>query len=321
MSQSVGFLKRRLFRGGVILVLGVVILSILDDLLTLQIIPEAIAQDSSEIYKRVYNGWKWWHVYCYRCHGVDAISTTLAPNLTDPNRKLTDEEFLQIVRDGTPQKGMPAWNQLLDDRQITEVHTYVRARTEKLLPRGRPDEVGPNGGPWVPPPDWLAANSASVAKGPGVIASPPAAEWTPYIQGNPKIGEALFHNLQGKAACARCHVVNGKGKAVGPDLTNIGKKPPQYLVESILNPSAKIVPGYESVQIVTKKGRRITGIEKNEDNSIVQVVDSQGELHTVLKDEIQQNEKSAISLMPDNFQKTLTVQDFHDLLAYLLMLK
>jgi putative heme-binding domain-containing protein len=320
MSQSVGFLKRRLFRGGVILVLGVVILSILDDLLTLQIIPEAIAQDSSEIYKRVYNGWKWWHVYCFRCHGVDAIGTALAPNLTDPNRKLTDGEFLQIVRNGTPQKGMPAWNQLLSDQQITEIYTYIRARTEKLLPRGRPDEVGPNGGPWVPPAGWVPAISTS-ARAPEAIAAAPAVRWTPYIQGNPKVGEALFHNLQGKAACGRCHVVNGKGKAVGPDLTNIGKKPPQYLVESILNPSAKIVPGYESVQIVTKKGRRIKGIEKNEDNSTVQVVDSQGELHAVLKDEIQQNEKSTTSLMPDNFQNTLTVQDFHDLLAYLLMLK
>jgi putative heme-binding domain-containing protein len=109
--------------------------------------------------------------------------------------------------------------------------------------------------------------------------------------------------------------------AVGPDLTNIGKKPPQYLVESILNPSAQIVPGYESVQIVTKKGRHITGIKKNEDDSTVQVIDSQGKLYTILKDEIQQNEKSTTSLMPDNIQKTLTVQDFHDLLAYLLMLK
>ena len=116
-------------------------------------------------------------------------------------------------------------------------------------------------------------------------------------------------------------MVNGKGKAVGPDLTNIGKKPPPYLVESILNPSAQIVPGYESVQIVTRKGRRITGIKQNEDNSMLQLVDSQGKLYTVLKDEIQQDAKCTTSLMPDNFQTTLTVQDFHDLLAYLLMLK
>ena len=321
MSLSCRSLKSRILRGGAILVLAGVLHWILDNFVNLQIVREATAQGSSEVYKRVYDGWKWWHVYCYRCHGVDAVGTALAPNLTDPNRKLTYEEFLQIVRNGTPQKGMPAWDQLLNDKQITEVYAYVRARSDKLLPRGRPDEVGPNGGPWVPPAGWLVGASTSAAKAPETIAVPAATEWTPYIQGNPKVGEALFRNLQGKAACGRCHMVNGKGTAVGPDLTNIGKKPPQYLVESILKPSAQIAPGYESVQIVTKKGRHITGIKKNEDDSTVQVIDSQGKLYIILKDEIQQNEKSTTSLMPDNFQKTLTVQDFHDLLAYLLVLK
>jgi putative heme-binding domain-containing protein len=315
------YLKRRLLRGGVVLVLGVTVLLILDSLLDLPIIREGTAQDSSEIYKRVYNGWKWWHVYCYRCHGVDAIGTALAPNLTDSNRKLGEQEFLQLVRNGTPQKGMPAWDQLLNDQQITEVYTYVRARTENLLPRGRPDEVGPNGGPWIPPAGWVAGVSTSAAKAPEAIAAPPVAQWAPYIQGNPEVGKALFHDLQGKAACARCHVADGKGKAVGPDLSKIGQKPPQYLVESVLNPSAQIVPGYESIQTVTKKGRHIRGIKKKEDSSMMQVVDSQGTLFTVQKEEIQQNEKSTTSLMPDNFRNTLTIQDFHDLLAYLLMLK
>jgi putative heme-binding domain-containing protein len=323
MTQSVSWrsLKWRILRGGVILALAGVVHWILDNFVNLQIVRQATAQDSSEVYKRVYDGWKWWHVYCYRCHGVDAVGTALAPNLTDPKRKLTYEEFLKIVRNGTLQKGMPAWDQLLNDKQIAEIYTYLRARTEKLLPPGRPDEVGPNGGPWVPPAGWDAAISTSAVKPSQATAAPAAAEWIPYTQGNPKVGDALFHNLQGKAACGRCHMVNGRGKAVGPDLTKIGQKPPQYLVESILNPSGQIVPGYESIQIITKKGRHITGIKKNEDDSTVQVIDSQGKLYTILKDEIQQNEKSTTSLMPDNFQKTLTVQDFHDLLAYLLVLK
>ncbi|MCI0628749.1 MAG: beta-propeller fold lactonase family protein [Acidobacteria bacterium] len=120
---------------------------------------ETAAQDSSEVYKRVYNGWKWWHVYCYRCHGADALGSTLAPNLSDPSRKITSQEFLYTTRNGAPQKGMPAWNQLLDDNQITDLYTYVRARTERVLPPGRPDEVGANGGPWIPPEGWPTALS------------------------------------------------------------------------------------------------------------------------------------------------------------------
>ena len=112
------------------------------------------AQATSGTYKSVYDGWKWWHVYCYRCHGVDAVGTTNAPNLTDPNRKLSSAEFLKIVQHGSPDKGMQAWDKLLDAKQIGEIHLYVQARTDKVLPAGRPDEVGPNHGPWVPPSGW-----------------------------------------------------------------------------------------------------------------------------------------------------------------------
>jgi mono/diheme cytochrome c family protein len=108
----------------------------------------------SAAYQDVYNGWKWWHVYCYRCHGTNAIAATTAPDLIDPNRKLTPAAFLKIVRNGAPDKGMQAWDKLLDDKQIAQIQLYVRARTDQVLPPGRPDEVGPNGGRWVPPPGW-----------------------------------------------------------------------------------------------------------------------------------------------------------------------
>ena len=109
---------------------------------------------SSAVYQDVYNGWKWWHVYCYRCHGTNAIAVATAPDLIDPNRRLSPAAFLKIVRDGSPEKGMQAWDKLLDGKQIAQIHLYVRARSDKVLPPGRPDEVGPKGGPWVPPAGW-----------------------------------------------------------------------------------------------------------------------------------------------------------------------
>ncbi len=175
MSKPVGCrdLKERILRGRDLVVL-VALVSILGPFVNL---PGVRAQDSSEVYKRVYNGWKWWHVYCYRCHGADALGSTLAPNLSDPSRKITYEEFLQTTRNGSPQKGMPGWKQLLDDKQVTDLYTYVRARTERVLPPGRPDEVGGNGGPWTPPEGWPKAES--VALGPassptGALAAAPS---------------------------------------------------------------------------------------------------------------------------------------------------
>lgn len=114
------------------------------------------ATAKSDTYRDVYQGWKWWHVYCYRCHGVDALGTPNAPNLTDPMEKFTRAEFMRIVRSGVPNTAMQAWTKLLDDKQIGQVYLYVRARADKALPAGRPDEVGPNGGQWVPPDAWRA---------------------------------------------------------------------------------------------------------------------------------------------------------------------
>ena len=109
---------------------------------------------SQELYQSVYSGWKWWHVYCYRCHGTNASGTTLAPNLTDPQEKMPLMAFKTVVKTGSADGQMQAWDKLLDDKQIAQLFDYVRARADKVLPPGRPDEVGPKGGAWVPPAGW-----------------------------------------------------------------------------------------------------------------------------------------------------------------------
>ena len=68
--------------------------------------PGKAAIAPADTYREIYQGWKWWHVYCYRCHGVDALGTTTAPNLTDPTGKVTRAEFLRIVRNGVPKTAL-----------------------------------------------------------------------------------------------------------------------------------------------------------------------------------------------------------------------
>ena len=114
----------------------------------------APAPQASDVYKDVYNGWKWWHVYCYRCHGMNAVGGNLAPNLIDPNEKITLKDFLVRVKNGSADGTMQPWDKLLDDKQITQLYSYVKARRDKVLPPGRPDEVGPNGGVWIVPKNW-----------------------------------------------------------------------------------------------------------------------------------------------------------------------
>jgi cytochrome c553 len=67
--------------------------------------------------------------------------------------------------------------------------------------------------------------------------------------GDAKRGEDLFHNSP-VAACASCHMVNGKGGDVGPILDGIAVRADKaYLLESLMEPNAKFAKGFENMTI------------------------------------------------------------------------
>lgn len=149
-----------------------------------------------------------------------------------------------------------------------------------------------------------------------------AEAWTPYVPGDPKAGEGLFFAADSNAGCGKCHLINGKGGTVGPELTGVaGTRDPKFIVESILEPSKVIASGYEPVLLITKDGQYITGVIKKEDASVIEVADSQTQVHRIPKSQIQQRSPQKASLMPGNFGEILTVQELHDLLAFLLAQK
>ena len=106
----------------------------------LQGIPESKAQETSQVSDVVMNGWRWFHVYCFRCHGVDALGSSIAPNLRESIKALSHDEFIQVIREGRPEKGMQAWNVLLDESQMEDIYQYVMERSTGRLKPGRPDE-------------------------------------------------------------------------------------------------------------------------------------------------------------------------------------
>ena len=101
----------------------------------------------SEIYKSVYNGWKWWHVYCFRCHGEDAMNPILpaAPDLrwslSPTGKAFPHDSFVNTALNGRLDKGMPAWKVMLDTAAIEELYTYVKARSDGWLKPGRPHRL------------------------------------------------------------------------------------------------------------------------------------------------------------------------------------
>ena len=147
------------------------------------------------------------------------------------------------------------------------------------------------------------------------------AAWEPYMQGDPEVGEALFFDTKSNAGCAKCHTVKDKGEKIGPELTTVaGTRTPQFLIESIIKPSAVIASGFEPYLVITTDGEYITGVKKFEDEEWIEIATADGEIIELPKDEIETISPQTTSIMP-SFAKTLNMEEFHDILSYLLRLQ
>jgi len=139
-----------------------------------------------------------------------------------------------------------------------------------------------------------------------------------YIAGDPARGEQIFFDPDSPAPCIKCHTVKGQGGKVGPELTNVaGSRTQQYIVESILEPSKVIASGFEPFLVTTKVGDFITGVKKGEDTESFEILDDQGEVRKIPKSEIEEIVPQKISIMPGNFREVLTIEQFHDIVAFL----
>jgi putative heme-binding domain-containing protein len=138
-------------------------------------------------------------------------------------------------------------------------------------------------------------------------------------RGNAQTGETIY---SGKGGCGGCHMVNGKGGRLGPDLSRIGvARSRAALVREIRNASEYIPRGFEPVSVVMRDGRQIKGARKNEDSFSVQIMDTNEQLLTFLKKDLREVIDEKKSLMPDYGTDKLTDAELDDLLAYLRTLR
>ena len=144
--------------------------------------------------------------------------------------------------------------------------------------------------------------------------------------GNPEHGKQLFIGASG---CSTCHMIQGKGGRLGPDLTTVGaSRSVEYLVESVRNPSRRLAQGileamkefpeeYESVSVVTADGTKLSGVLLNQDQFTLQMLDTREQLRLFEKAELRSFETRRESAMPVYDQKALSDKDLQDLIAYL----
>jgi putative heme-binding domain-containing protein len=139
--------------------------------------------------------------------------------------------------------------------------------------------------------------------------------------GDPERGRAVFFNAE-KSQCVKCHRVADQGERIGPELTGLGGRFSRiYITESILAPGRAIAASFHTSTVVLESGKAITGIKIAEDETSITLADNQGQKHTIAKAEIEEQQPSPLSTMPDGLEKRISEAEFVDLVAYLASLK
>ncbi len=132
------------------------------------------------------------------------------------------------------------------------------------------------------------------------------------LSGDTKHGGEIFQQR-----CTICHLLDGAGHDVGPNLTALREKPADYWLKNILDPNAVVEPATAATILELKDGRSLAGIIKAETATSFSVAMPGGALETILRTDLKARSAAPTSLMPEGLEGGLSNQDVADLLAFL----
>jgi methanol metabolism-related c-type cytochrome len=94
-----------------------------------------------------YSGFRRYHADCHVCHGPDGMGSSFGPALIESLKKLSYEDFLDVVTNGrknvttSSENVMPSFG--LNPNVmcfVDDIYAYLKARSDGVLPRGRPEK-------------------------------------------------------------------------------------------------------------------------------------------------------------------------------------
>jgi putative heme-binding domain-containing protein len=225
-------------------------------------------------------GHHYFYSNCGVCHGFNAQGGDKGPRLNTGEFRhgSSDAELFRTITQGVPGTIMPG--SALSPQEVWSIIVYLRSHV-------------------------MAARSG--------------------VKGEAAAGKAFFW---GKGRCGECHLVKGAGGVLGPDLSRIGAiRTAAYLAVKVRDPSKELSTGLRepnadyivpiansTVTVVTRGGRRIRGVPKNEDTFSLQMLGTDNELHLFRKSDLKEIVHEQKSLMPSY---TLGESELNDLIAYL----
>jgi methanol metabolism-related c-type cytochrome len=104
-----------------------------------------VIKDDGTVDWYVYSGYRRYHADCHVCHGPDGMGSSFAPALAESLKKLSYEQFLEVVVNGrknptlAADKVMPSFGENANVMCfVDDLYAYLKARADGKLDRGRP---------------------------------------------------------------------------------------------------------------------------------------------------------------------------------------
>lgn len=130
-------------------------------------------------------------------------------------------------------------------------------------------------------------------------------------------GDAVRGKIHFQTLCANCHTLFGEGNKVGPELTGADRRDREFLILSIVDPSAVVRNEYVAQIAALNDGRLLTGLIVDSTPATVTLVDAKNERAVLQRSQIESLTASRQSLMPEKILDVLDEQQIRDLIAYL----
>jgi len=123
------------------------------------------------------------------------------------------------------------------------------------------------------------------------------------------------------ALCQACHVINGQGGLIGPNLSGAGAMGMEAVIRNIIEPNAAIEAAYRIFQVKLKAGEVIEAFHVSEDATAYVIRQAGGADRRIPKAEVSSAKYLRRSLMPEGLLDGFTDEQVTDLFTYLKTLK
>ena len=223
--------------------------------------------------------------HCTPCHGAGGSSGTSGPAIVSGDRLdigVSDAQTFNIIKNGVA--GTPMSPRQMAEPDIWKIVTYIHALRGAAIDNPLPGDVAH--------------------------------------------GEQVFW---GKGQCGSCHMMSGKGGLTAPDLSNIaGTRKASSISDALTRQQHRVygsggahlqalpaMDSYLPVYVTTADGKIIEGVLLNEDSYSLQMIGTDNQLHLFDRATLRRVVVEPRSLMPTDYDKRLTADEFKDLLAFL----